>query len=371
MTDLTRSSELHFGSDLGLQSGVKISPDLTLKQTQHKLCQGAQKAQLRSRAQLLRGRYKLLFLSIIALAAIIIYLSWGLYGRETSQIEFALRLRIPKLIVMVLTSFAIGGASLVFQSVIRNTIVTPCLLGMNSLYTLIHTAVYFIAGSGSFLARNANLSFAVDVLLMGFIATLIYSFLFKKTGNNVLYVLLVGTILTSFFSSLQTSMTRLMDPNEYDSLLNTLVASFTKSNTQIIFFSFILLSLIILFSLPELRLLDVISLGKDVAINLGVPFDRCLRKLLLGVVLCIAVATALVGPISFLGLILANLARQYIQGYRHSHLIPASALFGMIGIVGGQLLVEHCFHYVIPISVFITVGGGIYFLYLILTRKSI
>ncbi|MFQ9916966.1 MAG: iron chelate uptake ABC transporter family permease subunit [Flavonifractor plautii] len=86
----------------------------------------------------------------------------------------------PKLIVMLITAFAIGGASIVFQSIINNTIVTPCLLGMNSLYTLIHTAVVFFCGSASVLACNANLSFAVDVVLMGITATVIYSYLFQK-----------------------------------------------------------------------------------------------------------------------------------------------------------------------------------------------
>ena len=99
-----------------------------------------------------------------------------------------------------------------FQSIINNTIVTPCLLGMNSLYTLIHTAVVFFAGSGSLLARSANLSFAADVILMGIVATIIYSYLFQKTNHNVLYVLLIGTVLSSFFSSIQTTLTRVMDP---------------------------------------------------------------------------------------------------------------------------------------------------------------
>ena len=86
-----------------------------------------------------------------------------------------------------------------FQSVINNTIVTPCLLGMNSLYTLIHTAVVFFLGSGSMLVINANMSFALDLVIMGFVATFIYSYLFKATNHNVLYVLLIGTILHHSF----------------------------------------------------------------------------------------------------------------------------------------------------------------------------
>ena len=284
--------------------------------------------------------------------------------------RYAMRLRTPKLIVMLITAFAIGGASIVFQSIINNTIVTPCLLGMNSLYTLIHTAVVFFAGTGSFLALNANASFAVDVVLMGLAATVIYGWLFRKTRHNVLYVLLIGTVLSSFFSSIQTTLTRIMDPNEYDTLLTTLVASFSNVNSEIILLSILLLSAVIFVLRKDLMLLDVLTLGKEQAINLGVDYDRSIRRLLLGVTLCIAVATAMVGPISFLGLIIANLARQFLKTYRHTQLILGSALFGMIVLVGGQLLVEHVFTYSIPVSVFITVGGGIYFLYLLLAAKK-
>ena len=285
--------------------------------------------------------------------------------------QYAMKLRTPKLVVMLITAFAIGGAPIVFQSVINNTIVTPCLLGMNSLYTLFHTAVVFFLGSGSLIATNANLSFAVDVVLMGISATLIYSWIFKKTRHNVLYVLLVGTVLTSFFGSIQSTLTRVMDPNEYDTLLTTLVASFNNINSEIIVFSLILLAVIIFVLRRELALLDVLTLGKAQAINLGVDYDRCIRRLLLGVTLCIAVATAMVGPISFLGLIIANLSRQLLKTYRHSQLILGSALFGMIVLVGGQLIVEHVYTYSVPVSVFITVGGGLYFLYLLLSRKKV
>lgn len=162
-----------------------------------------------------------------------------------------------------------------------------------------------------------------------------------------------------------------MDPNEYDSLLATLVASFSNINSEIIVMSLILLAAIIFVLRKEIVLLDVLTLGKDQAINLGVDYDRCIRRLLLGVTLCIAVATAMVGPISFLGLIIANLSRQLLKTYRHSQLILGSALFGMIVLVGGQVIVEHVYTYSIPISVFITVGGGIYFLYLLLASKRV
>lgn len=318
-----------------------------------------------------RNIQKLVMMALLAAAAAAAYMLVEVNFDNERLFFYALKLRTPKLIVMIITAFAIGGASLVFQSVINNTIVTPCLLGMNSLYTLIHTAVVFFAGSTSVLANNANASFAVDLVIMGITATVIYGWLFKKTNYNVLYVLLIGTVLTSFFSSIQSTLTRVMDPNEYDNLLSTLVASFSNVNSEIILFSVVVLGVLIFVLRKDLALLDVITLGRQQAVNLGVDYDRTIRRLLLGVTICIAVATAMVGPISFLGLIIANLSRQLLQTFRHGQLILGSALFGMIVLVAGQLIVEHIFTYSIPVSVFITVGGGIYFLYLLLTRRRV
>lgn len=318
----------------------------------------------------MKNTRNLIILACIVGGVCAAYLLVDSYPDNPKLFQYILSLRVPTLLVMLIAAFAIGSASMIFQSIINNRIVTPCLLGMNAMYTLVHTAVVFIVGSGSILATNSNLSFAIDLIVMSFVATFLYSFMFEKTGNNVLYVLLIGTVLSSFFSSIQSTMIRVMDPNEYDALLTTLVADFNNVNAEVIVFAFVLLIALAIFLRKDLMLLDVITLGKDQAINLGVDYDRTIRRLLLGVVLCIAVATAMVGPISFLGLIIANLARQFLKTHRHSQLIVGAALMGMLAIIAGQLISQHVFSYAVPISTFITIGGGIYFLYLLLFKKG-
>lgn len=312
----------------------------------------------------------IIILSVLVIVVCATYLLINSHPENPNLFGYILSLRIPTLVVMMIAAFSIGSASLIFQSIINNRIVTPCLLGMNTMYTLVHTAVVFVVGSGSILATNSNLSFAVDLIVMSVVATFIYSFMFEKTGNNVLYVLLIGTVLSSFFGSIQSTMIRVMDPNEYDALLTTLVADFNNINVEVIYFSLILLTALTIFLWKDLMLLDVITLGKEQAINLGVDYNRTVRRLLLGVVLCIAVATAMVGPISFLGLIIANLARQLLKTHKHSQLIFGSALMGMLAIITGQLVSQHIFSYAVPISTFITIGGGVYFLYLLLFKKG-
>ena len=317
----------------------------------------------------LQSRRKFQLLILLSLIFIALYMTVHVRFDHPKMFRYAMEQRSVKVIVMTIVAFAIGASSLVFQSIINNTIVTPCLLGMNSLYSLVHTAVAFFLGTGSILARNSNLAFLADLLIMGVTATFIYSSIFKKTGHNVLYVLLIGTVLTSFFSSIQSTLVRSMDPNEYETLLTTLVASFSNINDEIILLAVILMLCIIFALRNELKVLDVITLGKAQAINLGIDYDRTIRKLLLGVVLFISVATALVGPISFLGLIVANLSRQMFKTYRHRELIAGSTLIGIVLLIAGQLIVEQVYSYAVPISVFITVGGGLYFLYLLLAQR--
>lgn len=115
-----------------------------------------------------------------------------------------------------------------------------------------------------------------------------------------------------------------------------------------LFLCLLLLAAVVFALQRELAVLDVISLGKEQAINLGVDHDRVFRRLLLGVVLFISVATALVGPISFLGLIIANLSRQLFCTYRHTDLTAGAFLIGAVLLIAGQLLVEQVYTYSIP-----------------------
>ena len=317
-----------------------------------------------------RNVLRLMGLAAAVAAAIVFYLLVNSHPEKPKLFQYILSLRIPTLICMVIASISIGVATLIFQSIVHNRIVTPALLGMGSIYSFLHTAAVFVLGTGSVLYRNANLAFAVDLVSMGVVGTLIYWYLFKATGHNILYIMLIGTVLSSLFGSLQTAMVRVMDPNEYDALLTTLVADFNNVGSEIILFAVLSLVGIAAVLWRDLKLLDVITMGRDQAINLGVDYDNVIRRLLFGVVLCMAVATAAIGPVSFLGLIVANLARQLLRTYKHSHLLTGASLIGMLALIGGQLISQHVFHFTVPVSTFVTIAGGIYFLWLLLSRKG-
>ena len=311
---------------------------------------------------------KLIALFVIAIATGFIY---QFINIDMKFFEYAMYIRTPKMIAMLIAAFCIGTASIVFQSIIRNRIVTPCLLGMNSLYILIHTSLVFVLGTGNILVANKHYSFLLDIALMGVAGSIIYGMLFKKTKYNILYVLLAGTVLATFFTSISNTMTRLIDVNEYDKMLSTLVAGFDHVNSELILMSVFLIIVTVIAFWRDIKLLNVITLGKNQAVNLGVDYDKTVSRLLVGVTFFITIATALVGPISFLGLIIANLSREFFRTYRHGYLMLGSFLMGVIVLFAGQTLIEHVFGFGTQISVFINLFGGLYFLYLVLKNKGV
>lgn len=311
-----------------------------------------------------------MILLTLIVVSIVSILTYQFISVDMRFFSYAMSIRLPKLLTIIIAAFCIGTSSIVFQSVINNTIVTPCLLGMNALYLLIHTGLIFILGSSSVLVTNKNLVFLIDVALMGAFASLIYGYLFKKTKNNVLYVLLAGTVMATFFSSITNTIIRIMDPNEYTVLQDRLIAGFNNANSEILGIAIVLIIITGFVFKKEIENLNVITLGKNQAINLGINYDRTISKLLLGVTIFISIATALVGPISFLGLIVANISRQLFKTYKHTYLMMGSALVGIIILLLGQIAIEHILNYSTTISVFINIIGGVYFLYLILKDKN-
>ena len=216
------------------------------------------------------NRIKLIILGLILVAFIAFYFLFKLNFKKPALLNYQLKRRATTMIAMIIAGFAIGGASIVFQSVINNSIVTPCILGMNSLYTVVRTLIVFVFGTGSIFFLNANLSFAINLIIMVILAYFIYGAMFKKTKYNVLYILLIGTVLSSLFGSIQSAIVRIMDSNEYDTLLTSLTASFDSINTEIIITGVILLALVTIILYKDIKMLNVITLGKEQAINLGV-----------------------------------------------------------------------------------------------------
>ena len=314
------------------------------------------------------AKNKILILGILILIVSGLFLSIGL---NANNMDYALSQRIPKLLSIILTGVCISISTTIFQTITGNKILTPNVMGLDSLYVLIQTVIVFVLGSSSVFIVNKKYNFIICVVGMILLSSLLYKLMFKKENTNILFLLLVGMIGGTLFSSLSSFMQMIIDPNEYLVLQNKLFASFNNVNVDILLISIILIILVIPFICDDIKYLDVINLGRDQAINLGIDYDKLVKKLFVIVSIFISISTALVGPITFLGLLVVNLSRQIITTYKQNYLIAMSTLLSVFILVTGQLLAERIFNFSTPVSVIINLIGGIYFMYLLLKESRI
>lgn len=310
--------------------------------------------------------------SIIILSVLVLVLvsSFLFIGVNSINFKYALYRRIPKIYAMILTGGAIGFSSLIFQTVTNNRILTPSILGIDSLYVLLQTSVVFLLGSSSAIISNGNINFIITIAAMLLFSSLIYKFLFRKGSKNIFTLLLIGVVCGTLFESLTTFMQVLIDPVEFQVVQDKMQASFNNINTDLLFISSVVIIICIGYAYDYLKTLDVMSLGRDEAINLGVDYDKMVKNMLIVVIILTSVATALVGPITFLGLLVVNIARQLIASYKHSNLGIVTILISILSLLGGQLLVEQLMNFGVSVSVIINFVGGTYFIYLVMKERN-
>lgn len=312
-----------------------------------------------------RIQLSVLLLSSLALIAVF------LFGQMIGSWDYVFPRRLYKVAAIVLTGGAIATSTVVFQTITNNKILTPSIIGLDSVYMLFQTFIVYIFGSTSLVVVKPHLNFLFSVLLMMLFVTLLYRLMFRGEGKNIFHLLLTGLIFGTLFGSLTTFMQVLIDPNEFLVVQNRMFASFNNVNTRLLPYSLGVIIITGLFGWRYVKYLDVLSLGREHAINLGLPYTRVIKSLLVLVAVLIALSTALVGPITFLGLLTANLAYQLMGTYRHSVLLPASFLISVVALVGGQLLVERVFVFATSLSVIVNFTGGIYFMYLLLRENKL
>lgn len=313
----------------------------------------------------MRNSIKILILVGLVIIFCGLYLFQGLNGNY----DYILPRRVIKLIAMALTGVSIAYSTVIFQTITHNRILTPSIMGLDSLYLLLQTVIIFFLGSSHVVVMNTQVIFFISVIAMIGFALLLYQFLFRSEGRPIYFLLLVGIIVGTFLGSITTFLQVLIDPNEFTRVQDKMFASFNNVNGDLVWFALVIVIIVMVIGWRMVNELDVLSLGRDNAINLGVSYDKVVKRTLIISAVLIAVSTALVGPITFFGLIVANLSYQFFKTYKHSVLITGAALLSLVALIGGQWVVERVFTFSTTLSVIINFIGGIYFIYLLL-RES-
>ncbi|MDI9925307.1 iron chelate uptake ABC transporter family permease subunit [Rhodococcus sp. IEGM 1341] len=312
-------------------------------------------------------RMRLAVLSVIVAIAIVCFLFLFVRG----SFAFAFPRRLNMVGAMAVAAFTHGLGTVVFHTVTDNRILTPSIIGFDSLYTLMQTLMVFVFG-GTVIADTEGIpKLLAQTALMVALATVLYGWLFSGKLGSLFLMLLVGVVLGLAFDSISTFLQRLLSPTEYDMLSVELFGrlSAVKGDYLPLAFGVCLFAGIVLWK--RRHHLDALLLGREAAMGIGVSYKRELTSMLMLIALLVAFSTALVGPMTFFGFIVATLAYQVTGSYKHIYVLPMVFLLGFLTLLLGQFVMQHIFYAGGFLTVIIEFAGGILFLIMILRRGTL
>lgn len=284
--------------------------------------------------------------------------------------EYALERRGYKVASMIIVSCCIAYSSVVFQTLTNNKILTPSIMGFEAVYMLFQTLIVFIYGDKTFQIINNESNFFISIGLMLVFAFFLFVLIFKRGNSNMYFLLLIGLVLGTLFGTVSSFLQLVIDPNEFLIIESQLFASFNKINTDLFWYALAFMLLSFGVGFRKIKDLDLIALGKENAISLGLDYGKTIKLYLAIISVLVAVSTALVGPMTFLGILVTSLTYEMFKTYKHSILIPACCLVSCVAVLGGQFMVEQLFNFNTTISIIINFIGGIYFMFLLLKAKK-
>ncbi len=301
-------------------------------------------------------------LIVSACTVISLYMTWNVN-------IYTWTFRLTKLASLLLIAYAISVSTVLFQTVVNNRLLTPSIMGFDQLYILIKTVTIYFLGSLSLPFLNEEGQLVLESLILIIFSISLFRWLFSGSLKGLHLTLLIGVVLGGFFFSLRMFMQLQLNPDQMMNLTDIMFANFNKFNTSLISFATIIIFIISLIGWRSRHLLDILSLGRENALNLGVDYHKSATAILIFVSILVSISTALVGPVTFFGLLVANLSYELSPQAKHSIVVPIAILLAIICLVGGQFILEQVFNMAGRLSFIIEFCGGITFLILLMKGK--
>ena len=290
--------------------------------------------------------------------------------RSGFDFDYVIPRRLARLAAMFIGGICVAWSSIVFQTITGNRILTPAIMGYEAIYLLWQSLLVLAMGTQSLVVLGANGNFAVSVLLMLGYSWAIHRWLFRDGRNNVYFLLLVGLVLTMVIGTFTQFVQFKGSPGEFSVLLGFSQASFGKAEPGQLLVSSMLVAAVCLAAIKALPILDVLSLGRDQAVSLGVDYQRTVRLYLASIAALVAVSTSLLGPTAFMGIFVANITYALARTFRHRITLPTGCAIAIGIFILAQLAVEHVFNYRTTVGILVNLVCGAWFLALMVRTRG-
>ncbi|WP_376841795.1 iron chelate uptake ABC transporter family permease subunit [Campylobacter jejuni] len=311
-------------------------------------------------------RKKMLILSFLTLGMIGIFIFVGLNGFD----EYALKSRFLQIAAIIIVAICIAVSTVIFQTLCNNKILTPAIIGLDSLYMLLQSALIFSFGAANLSVYKNDINFLITLVCMVVFSLGLYKILFSS-DRSIYLIMLLGLVFGTLFSTLSSFFEVLIDPDEFMVIQGRIFASFDNIAFDVLILAYIISFLSFIWIFRYMKFLDPLNLGKDLAINLGINYQKISKQLMIIIAILTSISTVLVGPITFLGLLVVNITYELFKTAKHSILLSACILISILALLGGVFFVSRVFDYNATISVVINFLGGIYFIYLVLKGNKL
>lgn len=318
-----------------------------------------------------RTRYIVLLVALVlvSIGSTLGILMWGNKAAPgTRAFDLILEMRSSSLIVIAVVAFCQAFATVSFQTATGNRIITPSIMGFEALYTVIQTATVFFLGAAGLTFFAGGAQFFIQAGAMVLFATLLYTWLLSGRLGSIHIMLLVGVVIGGGLGSLSSFMQRVMDPNEFDLLTARLFGNIGNADTDNLKYVIPIVAVTGLVIWLRARRMNLVALGADVTNNLGLRHRREVMLSLFLVAVLMSMTTSLIGPMTFLGFLVATLAYSATDTYDHRLVLPVAFLIGYAILSTAYFVLRHVFYAQGAVTVIIELVGGIVFLFVVMRK---
>jgi iron complex transport system permease protein len=310
------------------------------------------------------------FLAIIAFALCCTMLMLGntiypagdvirvLLGEKVKGATFAVgTIRFPRMIAGVFAGFAFGVAGNVFQTMLRNPLANPNVIGITAGSSA--AAVFCII-----VLQASNMVVSIASIVGGLATVLLIFLLSKGTSFSIGRLILIGIGIQAMLDAVISYLLLIGQQHDIPTAMRWLSGSLNGSKME----NLTPLMITVLIFAPIIialgKRLDMLELGEQAATSLGIDTDKTRLALIISSVLIIALATATTGPIAFVAFLSGPIAKRLV-GVGFSNIIPAG-LVGIILVLASDLIGQFAFVARYPVGVITGILGAPYLIYLLI-----
>lgn len=286
----------------------------------------------------------------------------SLMGEEISGANFAINtIRFPRMITGLFSGFAFGVAGYIFQTMLRNPLANPNILGITSGSSA--AAVFCIV-----ILYSSNAVVSIAAVIGGLITVIIMYLLSRGRSFSIGRLIIIGIGMQAMLDAVISFLILKSSEQDIAGALRWLSGNLNGSSMS----EAIPLIIIVIVLTPVMLMLgkqlSMLELGDQMATSLGVATDKMRIILIISSVVMIAIATATTGPIAFVSFLAGPIANRLV-GINSSNILPAG-LIGAILVLFADLIGQFAFEYRFPVGVITGILGAPYLIYLLIRMNQ-